>query len=173
MNKLLIIIDMQNDFITGSLSNKEAQLIVNPMVEFIKTWDGNIYCTLDTHNKEDYFKSQEGKKLPVLHCVHNTNGWAMEPGVFRAICKHQNSYCYMKEQFGYNWNTNIPIIKEYDEIYVCGTCTDICVISNVLILKSALPETPIYVIENLCAGTTAENHKKAIDIMKSCQVNII
>lgn len=183
--KLLVVVDMQNDFITGSLANPEAQKIVPAVAEYIKNFDGVVITTHDTHYK-DYLDTQEGKKLPVEHCIEYSKGWELDPAIKEAVdsldvCRH---YCIGKKTFGstfladeikdwdnYGFNGNPD--KIIDGIEFCGVCTDICVISNVLLTKAAAPEIPIYVHKNLCAGVTPESHENALKAMAACQVNII
>ena len=173
-NKLLVVVDMQNDFVTGVLGTKEAQAIVEPMAEYIENFDGDVVFTLDTHD-EDYLDTQEGQKLPVVHCVAGTDGWKIVPMLDKFNC-----HSFEKPTFGSlelcrriadptSW---ISFMK-YDEIQFCGVCTGICVISNVLMLKAFCPNMPIKVIERLCACVTPETHKTAIEAMRTCQVDII
>ncbi|NLY44252.1 MAG: cysteine hydrolase [Clostridiaceae bacterium] len=174
MNKYLIVIDMQNDFITGSLGTKEAQLIVPKVVDKVREYKEKGYTiifTQDTHNT-DYLETQEGLNLPIPHCIKCTTGWQ--------ICNELLEFCdevYEKETFG-----SIHLVKKLteinkdnpiDEIELCGLCTDICVISNALLIKAFLPEVKITVDASCCAGTTPESHKNALEVMKVCQVNII
>lgn len=174
MKKLLIVVDMQNDFVTGVLGTKEAQAIIEPMVEYIKNFDGDILFTQDTHNS-DYLDTQEGKKLPIPHCIEGSNGWMVVPELSEFY-----THGFTKPTFGSlelcrriaDPNSSISFLH-YDEIQFCGVCTGICVISNVLMLKAFCPNTPIKVIERLCACVTPETHKTAIAAMKTCQVDII
>jgi len=169
MKKLLVVVDMQNDFVTGVLGTEEARAIVQPMIEYIKNFDGRVVFTQDTHTK-DYLNTQEGKKLPVPHCIERTVGWELIPEIQELpLFMHT----FIKPTFGsvalggYIQNGN------YDEVQFCGVCTGICVISNVLLTKAYCPEVPIKVIENLCACVTPESHKTAIEAMKMCQVDIV
>lgn len=176
MRKLLIIVDMQNDFIDGALANEEAQKIVTPMANLIKKWDGDIVFTRDTHGYE-YMDTQEGKYLPVPHCTYLTDGWLINNLLITCVSTNDKCYSFVdKNTFGMlGWDGFLidGITKPYDEIYMCGTCTDICVVSNALILKATFPETPIKIYSNLCAGTTKEKHKAALEVMRSCQCDII
>ena len=173
MEKLLIIIDMQNDFIDGALANPAAQAIVPGIVDFVKTWQGDIGVTLDTH-QEDYLDTQEGKNLPVPHCIVDTYGHMLNAQIAEAITyTDKASYVIMKPTFGFNDWEHYEIDKNFNEVVLVGTCTDICVISNALALKAAYPELKVTVIENLCAGLSPEKHTAAIEVMKSCQVNVI
>ena len=169
MKKALVVVDMQNDFVTGVLGTKEAQAIVKPMAEYIKNFDGDIYATQDTHT-DTYKFTQEGQKLPVPHCIFATEGWNIVPEITEVM---EDVCLFNKSTFG-----SVELAKHiqdyhYDEVQFCGVCTGICVISNVLLTKAYCPEVPIKVIENLCACVTPESHKTAIEAMKMCQVDII
>ncbi len=172
MERLLIVVDMQNDFIDGSLANPAAQAIIEPMVEYIKNFDGDICYTYDIH-KDNYLHTLEGKNLPIPHCISGTDGWLVNSQIFDAA-DWDKTYVFSinKETFGYiDWKTKN--LEKYDEIIMAGTCTDICVISNALILKATYPEIPIKVIANLCAGLTPEKHEAALEVMRSCQIEVI
>lgn len=170
MSKLLIVVDMQNDFIIGSLANKSAQDIIPPMSEYIERFDGDVCFTYDTH-KRNYLNTTEGKYLPIEHCIDGTNGWYVDGKLTQASYgKHTMSI--EKPTFGYkDWDKEG--LDKYDEIIMIGTCTDICVISNALIIKSQYPDIPIKVISNLCAGLTKEKHEAALEVMRSCQIEVI
>ena len=172
MKKLLVIVDMQNDFIDGALANEDAQKIVNPICDLLHTWDGDICFTEDTHDK-DYYSTQEGKYLPVPHCLKGTMGQEVNNDIIIAAMKNQNeSFFIEKHAFGYNrWDT-LHLDEKYDEIVVCGTCTDICVVSNVLAIKANYPETKVVVLSKLCAGLTKEKHEAALEVMRSCQCDV-
>lgn len=178
MKKLLIIIDMQNDFIDGSLANKDAQSIVEPITRLVKNWDGDIIFTRDTHF-DNYLNTLEGKYLPVPHCNFRTSGWNINSMISNAASMNEkcNTKYINKVAFGFfGWDDYLiyPNKKHiYDEIYICGTCTDICVVSNALIMKSILTETPIKIYGNLCAGTTKEKHEAALEVMRNCQCEVI
>lgn len=166
--KYLIIVDMQVDFITGSLGSDLATAIVPNVVEKVKNFDGKVIFTRDTHFA-DYMQTQEGTKLPVPHCIKDTPGWQ--------ICDELLPYVETvidKVAFG---SVELPqVIKEFgepiSEIELCGLCTDICVISNAMILKAAFPEVPISVDSSCCAGVSVESHKTALDAMKAVQIEI-
>ncbi len=167
--KYLIVIDMQVDFITGSLGSKLAEDIVPNVVKKVKNYDGKIIFTRDTHF-EDYMNTQEGKKLPVEHCIKNTDGWQ--------ICDELKPYSDVvidKATFG---SLDLPQLlkkfgEEIDEIELCGLCTDICVISNAMILKAAFPEVKVLVDSSLCAGVSVESHNTALNAMKAVQIEVI
>ncbi len=167
--KYLIVVDMQNDFITGSLGSEHAEKIVPDVVKKVKNFAGKVIFTRDTHFA-DYMQTQEGKKLPVQHCIKDTDGWQ--------ICDELKDYAndvVDKITFG---SINLPeMLKDYgdeiDEIELCGLCTDICVISNAIILKANFPETKIIIDGKCCAGVSAESHKTALEAMKAVQIEII
>ena len=166
--KFLIVVDMQNDFISGSLGSSHAQAIVQNVVKKVKNFDGEIIFTRDTHG-EEYMQTQEGKKLPVPHCVKDTKGWQvcdeLQPFVKTAVDKITfGSIDLLQILEGYN----API----DEIELCGLCTDICVISNAMLLKAYFPETKITVDSSCCAGVTPESHQTALDAMRAVQIEI-
>lgn len=173
--KVLIVIDMQNDFIDGSLGTKEATQILPKVVQKVRSFDGEVLFTLDTHT-EDYPETQEGKLLPVKHCIKGTNGWllAKDLEAFRA---EQNKKVFEKPSFGslelaaalQEMNQNEPI----ESIELVGLCTDICVVSNALLIKAALPELPIFVDSSCCAGVTPEKHDAALETMRSCQIQVM
>ena len=171
MKKLLVIVDMQNDFIDGSLANPAAAAIVPKIVDKINKWDGHIVTTYDTHN-DDYLNTLEGKKLPIPHCIWRTHGWSINTDIFDAIHQSgQHNFRIYKHTFGSN--ALVEICTDYDYIEFVGTCTDICVVTNVLLVKTACPNTEIAVDASCCAGTTEENHKAALQVMKMCQIDII
>lgn len=166
--KFLIVVDMQNDFITGSLGSDMAVEIVPKVLDKVKSFDGKVIFTRDTHDV-DYLSTQEGRKLPVEHCIRNTKGWE--------ICDALTEYTVHtvdKEAFG---SMNLPeVIRSYhetvDSIELCGLCTDICVISNAMILKAAFPEITITVDSRCCAGVTVESHNTALNAMRAVQIEI-
>lgn len=186
MDKLLFVIDMQNDFIDGSLGTDEAKNILPNVIHKVQSWDGYAIATLDTHNL-DYLDTTEGKSLPIEHCIIGTTGWELPKALDIAIKEiGKKTYQYetfeTKKTFGdhniFNKLITGKIIsplsfKNIKEIHFCGLCTDICVISNVLIAKSFFPDTRIIVDASCCAGTSPENHEAALRIMKSCQIEIV
>lgn len=173
MKKLLVIVDMQNDFIDGALGTKEAEAIVENVANKISAWDGDIVCTLDTHYP-DYMSTQEGKNLPVVHCVENTDGWQLSKKIKAAIdAKDKDTKIFKKVTFGSLALAEYIRDEGYESAEFIGLCTDICVISNVMTTKSASPEIPITVDAACCAGVTPQSHKNAIEAMKMCQVKII
>lgn len=168
--KTLIVVDMQNDFVTGSLGTKEAVAIVPNVKKKIEEYFSNgdeIIFTRDTHYDVDYLDTQEGKKLPVEHCIYASNGWEIVDGLEVGDCKYID-----KQSFGtLEWEDFALDLDE--EIELVGVCTDICVVSNALILKAMFPELKITVDASCCAGTTPERHKDALETMKSCQIDVI
>lgn len=169
----LIVIDIQKDFVNGALGTKEAVAIVPRVTEKVKTFEGKILYTRDTHG-EDYLKTAEGKKLPVVHCIKETDGWELVPEL-KDFCK--DSIVFDKHTFGsialgqYLKEENEK--EKIDSITLIGLCTDICVISNAFLLKAFLPETPIFVDASCCAGVTPESHSRALESMKTGQIEII
>jgi nicotinamidase/pyrazinamidase len=169
MNNLLIVVDMQNDFITGPLGTAEAQAIVPYVEEKIKTAlvDGDeVVFTKDTHHPA-YLKSQEGKHLPVIHCIEGTFGWEIHPSLLPYADK-----VFIKQGFGSTELLDYVRAGSYDRVELIGLCTDICVVTNALMIKGALPELPIRVDANGCAGVTPQSHQAAIETMKMCQIDV-
>ena len=189
--KFLFIIDMQNDFIDGSLGSNDAKRIVPNVVKLIQNWsndkDHAIWYTYDTHmdlnslTLSKYEDTFEGKMLPVKHCIQNTSGWELNEYVMDEIKNRNSIYdrAFQKYTFGswymieeaskYLWEN----VSSKDEIHICGLCTDICVVSNALLLRAKFPNLHIYIHENCCAGTSKEAHDAAIKVMKSCQIEVI
>ena len=171
MGKFLIVVDMQNDFIDGALGTPEAVEIVPKVEQKIKEFDGTVYFTRDTHF-ENYMYSQEGKNLPVPHCIKGTNGWQIrkELDVLRKtepIDKFTFGSADLAKKL-VSENEKEPI----ESITFIGLCTDICVISNAFTVKSFLPEVPLIVDASCCAGVSHESHKTALASMKTCQIII-
>lgn len=205
--KVLVVVDAQNDFITGTLANKDAQKAVPNIVDKILSFDGDaIYLTMDTHY-DNYLINSEGKKLPVEHCIVNTIGWRIEDSIYQAVLEKAKQGCEIKyirkNTFGsvdpvyaediktvttlkdailnlektqtfkhlqsIGYIDNVPM-----EIEMCGFCTDICVVSNALILKAYTHNfAEITVDSKCCAGVTPEKHEAALEVMRSCQINVI
>ncbi len=177
LHKVLVVVDMQNDFINGALGTKEAEAIVPSVVKRIeecKAEGHTIIVTLDTH-QENYMDTREGKHLPVPHCIENTEGWKLHPDVENALHGYSPIYYIPKPSFGTpNIVDPIAAIKSDDmEIELIGLCTDICVVSNALLLKAFFPENEISVRASCCAGVTPTLHQAALDTMSSCQINIL
>lgn len=172
LKKILVVIDMQNDFIDGALGTAEAQAIVERVEAKIKTYPADrIYATRDTHG-ENYMETQEGKRLPVPHCIRGSRGWQICDRIASAM---PSAVIVDKPTFG---STALAELlreeneKEELEIELAGLCTDICVVSNALLLKAYLPETAIRVDASCCAGVTPESHEAALRTMGMCQIGI-
>lgn len=175
--KVLVVIDMQNDFIDGALGSKEAEAIVPKTAEKIKSFSGKVFYTRDTH-RTDYLDTQEGKKLPVTHCIRGTKGWELHP----EIEKLREDEPLDKPSFGtlelgyaiQDYEKERRVIAEdyLESITLVGLCTDICVISNAMILKAMFPEVPVIIDAACCAGVTPESHRNALEAMKMCQIEI-
>lgn len=174
MKKVLIVVDMQNDFIDGSLGTPEAVSIIPNVVKEIENFDGEVIATMDTHY-EDYLDSHEGEKLPTPHCIKGSDGWKINADV-KAALEKKNFVTLEKLTFG---SIDLPemiyeLLGEEDlSIELIGLCTDISVISNALTIKAFFPESEIYVNSSCCAGMTPEHHEAALKTMKSCLLNII
>lgn len=175
MNNYLIVVDMQNDFVDGALGTPEAQAIVNEVAEHARTFDGTVVFTKDTHG-EDYAETQEGRNLPVPHCIRSTPGWELAPQL-EGVRSELDALVFEKPTFGSldlaQWLVEQNDAEEIDAIELCGICTDICVVSNALTIKAHLPETPLTVNAVLCAGVTPDAHAAALATMASCQVEVI
>lgn len=174
MKKILVVVDMQNDFVDGALGSDEAIAIVDNVVEKIKDHNGLIFVTYDTHF-DNYLETSEGKKLPIKHCIKGTDGWDLNPKIAAALS--DKTYIPVEKlTFG---SVDLPhlikeIISEEDfEIELVGLCTDICVVSNALILKANFPEKNIKVDVSCCAGVTTKSHDAALLTMKACQIDVI
>ncbi len=168
----LIVVDMQNDFITGSLGTPEAEQILSKVEEKVKNFKGTVMYTKDTHTSE-YLNTQEGKNLPVEHCIEGTEGWRLSGKLeklsegCRVFCKPTFGSVELAEEL-----KKLHVEHPIEEIELCGLCTDICVISNAFVLKANLPEVLISVDASCCAGVTPESHKNALAAMKMCQVTV-
>ena len=166
--KLLIVVDMQNDFIDGALGTPEALAIVPHVKERIESFDGKVIFTRDTH-LENYMDTQEGKNLPVPHCIKNTDGWQIRA----ELDALRTTDALDKVTFGSkDLVKRIGEEKDVESITFLGLCTDICVISNAMLLKAALPEVPISVTAACCAGVTPASHENALAAMKMCQITV-
>ncbi len=173
MRKILLVIDMQNDFINGSLGTPEAEAIIDRVVQEIEKYPlDDIIATRDTHG-EDYLETQEGRKLPVPHCIKGTVGCNLHPRIRAAL---RGAAIMGKSTFASKkLAEKIAALAKKDELEITlvGLCTDICVVSNALLLKAYLPETPIRVIASACAGVTPESHQAALKTMEMCQIEIL
>ena len=172
MRKILIVIDMQNDFIDAALGTKEAVSIVENVKEKIRSFPvEDVIATMDTHG-EDYMQTQEGKNLPVMHCIRGTDGWKIRPDIAELLT---GAKIYEKPTFGSTaLAADLKELSEKEEIELelIGLCTDICVVSNALLIKAALPELKISVDASCCAGVTPRKHLAALETMRSCQINV-
>lgn len=172
MQNILLVIDMQNDFIDGALGTPEAVAIVPKVREKIRSFDGTVLFTRDTHG-ENYMETQEGKNLPVPHCIRGTEGWQIRPELEELrVTEPIDKGTFGSDELGKilrDLNDEDPI----GTITVIGLCTDICVISNALLAKAFLPEVPIEVDASCCAGVTPESHENALKAMASCQIRIV
>lgn len=174
MKHLLIVVDIQKDFVDGALGTAEAVAIVENAAKKIREFDGEIFVTYDTHF-ENYMDTAEGAKLPVPHCIKGTAGWELYPAISEALAD-KNYTAVEKITFG---STELPkLVKdavgdEAFDITLIGLCTDICVVSNALILKANFPEKEIYVDAACCAGVTVDTHNAALTTMKMCQINVL
>lgn len=166
---VLLVIDLQNDFVDGALGNKGNDKIVKPIENLVENFDGEVIFTRDTHD-ENYLESLEGSHLPVKHCIKNSKGWQIKIDT-------KNHKIIDKPSFGsYELVEYLKKLNEKEKIeniYMVGICTDICVLSNAILIKNALLNTEVTVIEDLCKATNEKNHKIALEAMKSCQVNIV
>lgn len=173
MKNVLIVVDMQKDFVDGALGTKEAIGIVDAVVAKIQGFEGDVIATYDTHG-ENYMETQEGRKLPVPHCIQGTEGWKLEKKIQDALDKKGFTAVY-KPTFGSV--DLVEMIRQYDEentqLQLIGLCTDICVVSNALLLKASFPEMNISVDAACCAGVTPKKHLAALETMRSCQIEII
>lgn len=190
---LYVVVDMQNDFITGSLANKEAEAIVEPMAKFlgevIKDKHNIVVATRDSHG-EGYLDTYEGKNLPIVHCLDASPGWQIHDDLINVLRDeknekklHKNAFVMDKEYFNAGeklWCEFLIAIDKYykkvidfDHIVFMGTCTDICVISNAFSLKAIYPEIDFVIISDLCAGLTVEKHNAALEVMRSCQMKVM
>ena len=197
MKKVLVIVDMQNDFVDGALGTPEAQAIVPKVADYIRTHadkDTVLVFTKDTH-EVNYMDTQEGKHLPVAHCIKDTYGWELVPAIQEALYDVRDQYhsfdfyppyitdhIVCKPSFGSLDLVNLLYVLDDDtgmqpgdiaEITLMGLCTGICVLSNAMLAKATLPEVPVRVVEECCACVTPDSHKTAIDAMRLCQIEII
>ncbi|MCR5088037.1 MAG: cysteine hydrolase [Oscillospiraceae bacterium] len=174
--KILIVVDMQNDFVDGALGTAEAEAIVAAVADKIASWDGSVLVTYDTH-AANYSETQEGRNLPVPHCIEGTDGWQLNSRVMEALSKRPDGYTeFRKPTFGSaemgKWLCELNERCPVEEIELVGLCTDICVISNALLCKAFLPEVPVAVDAACCAGVTPQSHRNALDAMRPCQIII-
>lgn len=174
MKNILVVVDMQKDFVDGALGSKEAAAIIDNACRKIKSFEGDIYVTLDTHN-EDYMTTEEGRKLPVPHCIKGTEGWKLNADIEKAL-EDKNPVIIEKPTFGSQKLAEL-IAENYKgeklSVELIGICTDICVISNALTIRAHNTECEITVDSSCCAGVSPEAHNAALTVMKSCLINVI
>ncbi len=174
-NNYLIVIDMQNDFLTGALGTAEGASIINDVAQRAADFPGTVWFTRDTHTAE-YLSTQEGQRLPIPHCIEGSEGWQLAPAL-ETVRQTRQGQVFDKPAFGspqlaealLQAHQKTPITS----ITFVGVCTDICVLSNVLLCKAFLPEVPIRVESSLCAGVTPQRHQTALSAMEACQVEIL
>ena len=175
MRKVLVVVDMQNDFVDGALGSNEAVAIVDNVVNKINEFDGEIIVTYDTH-QDNYMETREGKYLPVPHCIEGTDGHKLNEAVENALV-NKGSYDIYKPTFGsthlVEYIRNIIVDEKDTEVTLIGLCTDICVVSNAMLLKANYPEMNIVVDASCCVGVTVESHNAALTTMKMCQIDVI
>ncbi len=173
MKKLLVVVDMQKDFIDGELGTPEAVSVLPKVIEKIEGFPGEVVFTMDTHGA-DYMETQEGRNLPVSHCIRESEGWQIAEELRKYTTDRQlfEKYTFGSMELGEAvqlWSEE----EDIEDITLVGLCTDICVISNALILKAAVPEIPIIVDSACCAGVTQKSHENALEAMKMCQIKIV
>ncbi len=172
MRRILVVIDMQNDFIDMALGTKEAEAIVPKVLEKIRSYPPeDVYATMDTHG-EDYMETQEGRYLPVPHCIRGSEGWQIRPEIAALL---EDAQIYEKPTFGsVQLAEDLKDMADGEEIELelAGLCTDICVVSNALLLKAYMPEVKISVDASCCAGVTPEKHLAALETLRSCQIQV-
>ena len=167
MKKLLVVVDMQKDFVTGCLGTKEACEITDNVAEYVKNFDGDVVFTMDTHG-ENYMETQEGNKLPVPHCLKGSDGWEIVPELKAYVNK-----VFEKPTFGSIELADFVSGNEYESITLIGVCTGICVLSNAILIKAFAPEVPVRVIAGLCACVTPDTHETALRAMETCQIEVV
>ena len=172
MRKILVVIDMQKDFIDGALGTKEAEAIVDAVVEKIKSYPAeDVYATMDTHG-EDYLRTEEGQNLPVVHCIKDTDGWKMDQRIEGLILEN---HIIEKPTFGSVALGELMYLendREEIEVELVGLCTDICVVSNALLVKAFVPHAHVKVDASCCAGVTRKKHNAALETMRSCHIEV-
>lgn len=171
MKNVLVVVDMQKDFIDGALGTKEAVAIVDNVAEAVRAFDGEVVFTRDTHH-DDYMETQEGRNLPVPHCIEGTDGWQLDKKL--QVLMTDSMKIFDKPTFGsVALAEYLRADKEIGSVTLVGLCTDICVISNALLIKANMPEVTVRVIEKCCAGVTPQSHANALDAMRMCQIQIL
>lgn len=169
--KYLIVVDVQNDFVDGVLGTAEARAMLPALLEKVRNFDGTVLLTKDTHT-DDYLHTQEGKNLPVPHCIRGTDDWEFPPQL-AALAKARRAAVYEKSCFGSTrLASDLAAAPDVESVELAGLCTDICVVSNALLIKAVLPEVPVSVDARCCAGVTPEKHEAALLTMESCQISV-
>lgn len=171
MSKCLVVVDMQNDFIDGVLKNEYTQSIVEPLSRYIENFDGGVLVVMDIHDDEEYSSSQESELFPI-HCIEGEPGWSLNYKIHNSL-KSKNWRPLYKNTFGVVRKNSWNFLDDVDVIEIAGVYTDVCVISNALILKSWFPNKKIKILSKLCAGTSALNHATALTTMAGCQIEIV
>lgn len=176
-NKVLIVVDMQNDFIDGALANPSAQAIVTKVAKYVSKFEGLIVFTRDTHH-DNYLSTREGKYLPIPHCIHQTAGWQINEKIYKAASDNKKARVVVLDKTHFSAGNSITvairtIYSDVAEIELCGTCTDICVVSNALNISTCFRDAKITVHKDLCAGLTKEKHEAALEVMRSCQIEVV
>lgn len=169
-NKLLVVVDMQNDFIDGALGSPAARSIVDKVCKKIDGWDGRVLFTMDTHY-DDYLDTVEGLHIPVEHCINDTHGWELHPDIQERYSG--DSFRVYKDSFGSSELANVISFLDINEVQFVGLCTDICVVSNALLVRSMCPGVKVSVDASCCAGTSKEAHDAALLVMEKCCVDIV
>lgn len=174
-HKVLVVVDMQHDFIDGALGSPEARAIVPNVCKKIAGWDGAFLFTMDTHDADSYNNSLEGKHIPVPHCILDTPGYSLHEDVLDTLPEGARCVCAQKPTFGF---LELPafvrrLYEAPEEIHIVGLCTDVCVVSNALILRAAFPEVPITVDSSCCAGVSPESHQAALRTLSSCCIEVV
>lgn len=174
-DKYLVVVDLQKDFVDGALGTPEAVAMLPALEEKLRGFDGVVLATMDTHGP-DYLETSEGRKLPIVHCVEGTPGWALDARI-APLLKEKHAEIFKKPTFG-----SVALAEELvrrakqglvASVEFVGLCTDICVVSNALLLKAFLPELPILVDSRCCAGVTPKSHEAALSTMRSCQIEVL
>ncbi len=177
-HKVLVVVDMQNDFIDGSLKNVAAQAIVPKIADYVSSFKGLIVFTRDTH-RENYLETREGKHLPIPHCIAQTEGWQINKEIIAAARRNEKARVMIVDKPTFSAGADLSraikiVCGEYvKSIEFCGTCTDICVISNALSMVREFTASDIIVHKDLCAGLTEEKHNAALEVMRSCQIEVV
>lgn len=169
MKRVLVVVDMQNDFVTGALGSAEARAIAPALAQYAQAFDGEVVFTLDTH-AQNYLDTQEGRRLPVAHCLRASEGWNLTAPLAPLL---EGRRAFEKSAFGSVDLAQYLRQARAEEVVLAGVCTDVCVISNALLIKAFVPEARVCVEARLCAGATNEGHLRALEAMRACQIDIL